>query len=246
MRNNWHKEEKRKRNPTTTRTYNSLKKNQTDEFSSKANKTKKKRKKIQLESHRHTGIYADARTTPTERKIKMTTRSRQQLSSILAVFSIIALLLLLVFVWTAGRNGIFSNVNDDLKPHGSYRLRSFGQSDSTVPSTATIDDQQPTEEQHLHHSSHHHHHHHHHRHNESTTLHGEFLFFFCYSHSLNCFANRLFLLDFIILRRAARIMRQYGCISACALHMVDFFWHFKLYWNRMQICIKKTRVVSLF
>lgn len=105
----------------------------------------------------------------------MTTRSRQQLSSILAVFSIIALLLLLVFVWTAGRNGVFSNVNDDMKAHGSYRLRTFSASDSMVSSTATIDEQQSTEHEHQnsHHSPHQHHHHHHHRHNESTTLHGK-------------------------------------------------------------------------
>lgn len=119
----------------------------------------------------------------------MTTRSRQQLSSILAVFSIIALLILLVFVWTAGRNGAFSNVNEDMKAHGSYRLRSFSASDSTVSSTANIDEQQSTE-----HGQHHHHHHH--RHNESTTLHGKSCIFFfsscrrisCYSHSRNYFA----------------------------------------------------------
>lgn len=141
----------------------------------------------------------------------MTTRSRQQLSSILAVFSIIALLLLLVFVWTAGRNGVFSNVNDDMKAHGSYRLRSFGASDSTVSSTANIDEQQSTEHGH---PNSHHHHHHHHRHNDSTTLHGMyasfsplfcFLFFFrLQTHSLlfpflKLFCSRLYEIFFFLL-----------------------------------------------
>lgn len=95
---------------------------------------------------------------------KMTTRSRQKLSSILAVFSIIALLLLLVFVWTAVRNGVFSN-GSDMKAHGSYRLRPFNPSDSTT--IQSLDE---------HSSKHHGHypHHPHHRHNESTTLHGKF------------------------------------------------------------------------
>lgn len=124
----------------------------------------------------------------------MTTRSRQQLSSILAVFSIIALLILLVFVWTAGRNGVFSNGNDELKAHGSYRLRTFSQSDSTVPSTAIVDEHQSTEE-------HGHHHHHHHRHNESTTLHGKSFDLLllissnrripCYSHFSNRFVRNV-------------------------------------------------------
>lgn len=91
----------------------------------------------------------------------MTTRSRQKLSSILAVFSIIALLLLLVFVWTAVRNGVFSNEND-MNAHGSYRFRPINPSESSASEATLI----PTD------SSKHHphgHHAHHHRHNESLT-----------------------------------------------------------------------------
>lgn len=96
----------------------------------------------------------------------MTTRSRQKLSSILAVFSIIALFLLLIFVWTAVRNGVFSNAND-MKAHGSYRLRPFNPDDS--PTTQSFDEHSSQ-----HHSHGHHLHHPHHRHNESVTLHGKF------------------------------------------------------------------------
>lgn len=93
----------------------------------------------------------------------MTTRSRQKLSSILAVFSIVALLLLLIFVWTAVRNGVFSSVNEN----GSYRWRPIDSSDSSTL--------MPSNEHSSHHHSHgHHHHHHHHPHNESTTSHGKF------------------------------------------------------------------------
>ncbi|XP_055309435.1 A disintegrin and metalloproteinase with thrombospondin motifs 9-like isoform X3 [Sitodiplosis mosellana] len=94
----------------------------------------------------------------------MTTRSRQKLSSILAVFSIVALLLLLLFVWTAVRNGVFSNANEN----GSYRWRPIDTSDSSTLL--------PLDEHSTHHHSHGHHHaphhHHHHQHNESTTSHG--------------------------------------------------------------------------
>lgn len=128
----------------------------------------------------------------------MTTRARQKLSSILAIFSIIALLLLLVFVWTAGRNGVFSNAND-MKSHGSYRLRPYNPSDSTttvVTTTETTASIQSFEE----HSHGHHSHHQHHRHNESTTLHGKLLirfFFFlvfqiCYHSTHSYFTWLLF------------------------------------------------------
>lgn len=108
----------------------------------------------------------------------MTTRSRQKLSSILAVFSIVALLLLLIFVWTAVRNGVFSNAND-MNAHGSFRLRPIDSSDSTTSI--------PSAEHSSHHHSHghhapHHHHHHHHQHNESTTSHGKLQ-----THSLHFF-----------------------------------------------------------
>lgn len=93
----------------------------------------------------------------------MTTRSRQKLSSILAVFSIVALLLLLIFVWTAVRNGVFSSVNEN----GSYRWRPIDSSDSSTL--------MPSDEHSSHHHSHGHHHHHHHHHNESTTSHGKFV-----------------------------------------------------------------------
>ena len=95
----------------------------------------------------------------------MTTRSRQKLSSILAVFSIVALLLLLIFVWTAVRNGVFSSVTEN----GSYRWRPIDPSDSSTL--------MPSDEHSSHHHSHghHHHHHHHHQHNESTTSHGKFV-----------------------------------------------------------------------
>lgn len=96
---------------------------------------------------------------------KMTTRSRQKLSSILAVFSIIALFLLLIFVWTAVRNGVFSNAND-MKAHGSYRLRPFNPNDS--PTTQSFDEHSSQ------HHSHGHHLHHQHHHNESGNLHGKF------------------------------------------------------------------------
>lgn len=192
----------------------------------------------------------------------MTTRSRQQLSSILAVFSIIALLILLVFVWTAGRNGVFSNGNDDIKAHGSYRLRTFSQSDSTVPSTAIIDDQQPTE--------HGHHHHHHHRHNESTTLHGksfDLLLFSsnrrripCYSHSQNRFVRNVCssfqfrsirLVVCLVKKEAIEMMRHlldWYCgfrmiRSAYALHMAVVL--YIVYWNRMRNC-KKNMNFALF
>ncbi|XP_031637497.1 A disintegrin and metalloproteinase with thrombospondin motifs 9 isoform X2 [Contarinia nasturtii] len=95
----------------------------------------------------------------------MTTRSSQKLSSKLAVFSIVALLLLLVFVWTAVRNGVFSNVND-MNLHGSYRLRLI---DSSSDSTTTSI---PIEHSTHHHSHGHHSHHHHHKHNESTSASG--------------------------------------------------------------------------
>lgn len=121
----------------------------------------------------------------------MTTRSRQKLSSILAVFSIIVLLLLLVFLWTAGRNGVFSNSND-MKAHGSYRLRPIHPGDS-IASTTT---QTSNDVQHSlkHHSHEHHSHHQHHRHNESTPFLGKFcsadifiIFAFAWSKYQSCF-----------------------------------------------------------
>lgn len=102
----------------------------------------------------------------------MTTRSRQKLSSILTVFSIVALLLLIVFVWTAVRNGVFSSANDT---HGSYRLRPINPNESSASVTTTS-----TEHSSHHHTAGHHaRHHQHHRHNESTTLPGK-----CQTHLL--------------------------------------------------------------
>lgn len=100
----------------------------------------------------------------------MTTRSSQKLSSKLAVFSIVALLLLLVFVWTAVRNGVFSSVND-INTHGSYRLRPI---DSSSDSTTTSIPIEHSTHHHSHGHHSHHHHHHHHQHNESTISPGKF------------------------------------------------------------------------
>lgn len=99
----------------------------------------------------------------------MTTRSRQKLSSILAVFSIIALLLLLIFVWTAVRNGVFSSAND-MNAHGSYRLRPINPNELNDPTATPITTEHSTI-QHSH--GHHAHHHHHQLHNESTTSNGK-------------------------------------------------------------------------
>lgn len=108
----------------------------------------------------------------------MTTRSRQKLSSILAVCSIIALLLLLVFVWTAVRNGVFSNANE-MNAHGSYRLKPINPNDvTTTTSTSTSIGENSTH----HHLHGHHSHHQHHRHNESTTLLGKLQTHSLFSH----------------------------------------------------------------
>lgn len=122
----------------------------------------------------------------------MTTRSRQKLSSILAVFSIIAVLLLLIFVWTAVRNGVFSNTND-MNAHGSYRLRPINPNELNDPKATPITTEHSTI-QHSH--GHHAHHHHHQLHNESTTSNGKlpdifitFRFFLLLFLLLNFFQN---------------------------------------------------------
>lgn len=47
----------------------------------------------------------------------MTTRSRQQLSSILAIVSIIALMVLLIFLWSAVRNDVFETETNHIPQH---------------------------------------------------------------------------------------------------------------------------------
>lgn len=131
----------------------------------------------------------------------MTTRSKQKISSILAGVSIIALLLLLVFLWSAVRNGVFSNSNEFDAAYRSYRLQPINLSDSTnvgngtpppLPTTVTFDASTGTTESSLpttiehskHHSHGHHSHHQHHHHHETTaSTHGKpfsFLVFFVF------------------------------------------------------------------
>lgn len=77
----------------------------------------------------------------------MTTRSRQKFTSILAVLCIVALMLLLIFLWTGVRNGDFSP-NDTNK----YHQINFSEI-NREPSAATFNFNR-------HHQQQHHHRHH--------------------------------------------------------------------------------------
>lgn len=101
----------------------------------------------------------------------MTTRSKQRISSLLAVVSIIGLLLLLVFLWSAVGNGVFSNENKIDAAHRPIRLHGIDSND-------TIDKQIPSTQ--IHSTNHgHHSHHQHHRHHEST-IGKKVSLFFCF------------------------------------------------------------------
>lgn len=92
----------------------------------------------------------------------MTTRSKQRFSSILAGVSIIALSLLLVFIWTAVRNGVFNDNETVPVQQRSYPFQSIN--DASIEQAKNHS---------IHHHGHHSHHPHH-RHHESMTLSGKF------------------------------------------------------------------------
>lgn len=98
----------------------------------------------------------------------MSTHSRQTISSILALVSILALFLLLIFVWTAVQNGSFyengQNVND--ASQRSYRFPSIILSETSTTTTVTPAGPDATTEtnRNRNHSLHHHGHHLHHSH----------------------------------------------------------------------------------
>lgn len=97
----------------------------------------------------------------------MSTRSRQKLSSILALVSILALLLLLVFVWTAVQNGAFYENGRNIDASQRLnRFHSINLSETTsTPTPAGATTETTSNGNHsLHHHGHHAHHPHHRHH----------------------------------------------------------------------------------
>lgn len=151
----------------------------------------------------------------------MSTRSRQKLSSILALVSILALLLLLVFVWTAVRNGAFyENGRNIDASQRSHRFHSINLSETTsTPTPAGATTETTSNRNHSRHHHGHHAHHPHHRHHLSGKCQVRFYLYFLG----NCCAFESQTTKFLPIRLIPIKFPNMG-LAECRVWNICYFW----------------------